>query len=169
MIPAFARNLILLGSIELQEATMADTKLFSLTKEDIAKYRAEHPELVEKMKPKKITGNTRNAALREQVMLHLGHTNFKVTKATGPEPVSKAQAEALKRAAFSAAKTPITYMHQSAINFAIEQQCCSCNKVIRVIAVNGCTELGKFAHCAECQEIYPEAREDALPLAYRQF
>jgi len=49
---------------------------FKMTKEDIERVRQENPELEKKLKPKRITGNTRNAALRE-----LLRTTAKVTKA----------------------------------------------------------------------------------------
>ena len=64
-----------------------------MTAEDIARSRAkfiaEHPELAKGLlKPKKITGNTRNAALREVLIPHFG-TKVKVTKATMPKPVRR--------------------------------------------------------------------------------
>ena len=61
-----------------------------MTAKDIAHSRAkfveEHPELAKKFNPTRITGNTRNAALREMLIPHLG-TKVNVTKATTPKPV----------------------------------------------------------------------------------
>ncbi len=61
-----------------------------MTAKDIAhsraKFIAEHPELAKKLKPTRITGNTRNAALREMLIPRLG-TKIKVTNATMPKPV----------------------------------------------------------------------------------
>jgi hypothetical protein len=63
---------------------------FTMTKEDIKRNRAKllegKPQLRKLFKPKKITGNTRNAALREMLIPRFG-TKVKVTKATMPKLV----------------------------------------------------------------------------------
>ena len=74
-----------------------------MTAEDIERSRArfieKNPELAKKLlKPKKITGNTRNAALREMLIPHFGTTKITVTKATMPVPV-KTRAMTVEEAA----------------------------------------------------------------------
>jgi hypothetical protein len=60
---------------------------FTMTKEDIERSRdkllEERPELAKLLKPKRITGSTRNAALREML-----RTTAKVSKATMPKPIT---------------------------------------------------------------------------------
>jgi hypothetical protein len=75
----------------------------SFTEADIkasrAKLEAERPDLAEKFKPKKITGNTRNAALREMLIPHFG-TKVRFTKATMPKPVQPSASEGTKQEKF---------------------------------------------------------------------
>jgi len=74
-------------------------QIFSVTKEDIERSRVklleERLKLAKKPKPKKITGNTRDAALREMLIPHLG-TKVEVTKATMPKPVQPSASERTK-------------------------------------------------------------------------
>ncbi len=76
---------------------------FSMTKEDIERNRAklleENPELAKRLKPKRVTGNARNAALREMLIPHFG-TKLKVTKATMPKPVQPSASEGTKQEKF---------------------------------------------------------------------
>lgn len=53
-----------------------------------AKFVAEHPELAKRLlKPERITGNTRTAALREMLIPHFG-SKIKVTKAEFAGPTT---------------------------------------------------------------------------------
>jgi len=75
-------------------------QVMRLTEADIktldAEMRRERPDLCEKMlKRKRVTGNTRNAALREMLIPHFG-TKVKVTKATMPKPVQPTASEGTK-------------------------------------------------------------------------
>jgi hypothetical protein len=74
-------------------------QIFSVTKEEIERSRAklleDRLELAKTFKPKKTTGNTRDAALREMLVPHFG-TKVKVTKATLPKPVQPSASERTK-------------------------------------------------------------------------
>jgi hypothetical protein len=67
-------------------------QIFRVTKTDIERDRTVllegNPELAEHMKPKRVTGNTQNAALREML-----RTTAKITKATMPKPTNPVASE----------------------------------------------------------------------------
>ena len=71
-----------------------------MAEEDIERSRAklleDRPELAKTFKPKRITGNTRNAAMREMLIPHFG-TQIKVRKATMPKHIQPSASERTKQ------------------------------------------------------------------------